>query len=162
MLIRLARQADIPTLLEVYDRARQTMRARGNTTQWVGGYPSRELLEEDIARGFAYVVEEEGRVHAAFAFIVGPDPTYAVIEGAWPDQAPYGTLHRVASDGTLHGVLHQAVAFAQDRIDHLRADTHASNLAMQQALEKEGFVYCGIIHVADGTPRRAYARTGRY
>lgn len=157
MHIRPAQLTDIPDMLRVIDKARQTMREQGNTFQWINGYPSRQLLQEDIDHGVAFVGETDGRIHAAFAFIIGDDPTYAVIEGAWPDDAPYGTLHRVASDGSVRGVLHQVVAFALERIDHLRADTHAANVAMQQALEKEGFRYCGVIHVADGSPRRAYA-----
>jgi len=27
---------------------------------------------------------------------------------------------------------------------------------MQNCLQKSGFVYCGIIHLANGDPRRAY------
>ena len=40
----------------------------------------------------------------------------------------------------------------------LRADTHADNKIMQHLLEKNGFTRCGIIHVADGTPRIAYQK----
>ena len=40
----------------------------------------------------------------------------------------------------------------------MRADTHADNKVMQHLLESEGFTRCGIIHVADGTPRIAYQR----
>ena len=35
-------------------------------------------------------------------FIIGADPTYEVIEdGAWPDNSPYGTIHRIAGDGQV-------------------------------------------------------------
>ena len=40
----------------------------------------------------------------------------------------------------------------------LRADTHADNKIMQHLLEKNGFTRCGIIHVADGSPRFAYQK----
>ena len=43
----------------------------------------------------------------------------------------------------------------------VRADTHADNKIMQHILEKNGFTKCGIIHVADGTPRIAYQRLSR-
>lgn len=38
----------------------------------------------------------------------------------------------------------------------LRADTHADNKVMQHLLEKNGFVRCGNITLADGTSRIAY------
>ena len=40
----------------------------------------------------------------------------------------------------------------------LRADTHEANRPMRRCLERAGFVYTGVITVADGTPRRAYER----
>ena len=43
-----------------------------------------------------------------------------------------------------------------ERIDHLRVDTHESNLTMRHAVEKCGFQYRGIIYEPDGTPRLAY------
>ena len=39
-----------------------------------------------------------------------------------------------------------------------RADTHADNKIMQHLLEKNGFTRCGVIHVADGSPRFAYQK----
>ena len=98
-------------------------------------------------------------MYAVFAFIIGGDPTYQVIDGAWLDDATsYGTLHRLGSDGTHTGVLAEAVAWAWTRCPHLRADTHEDNHPMRRCLERAGFVYTGTIHVADGTPRRAYER----
>lgn len=41
-------------------------------------------------------------------------------------------------------------------IPNLRADTHRNNRTMRHLLEKSGFRYCGIIHVADGSERLAY------
>jgi RimJ/RimL family protein N-acetyltransferase len=37
-------------------------------------------------------------------------------------------------------------------------DTHQDNVVMQRILEKLGFTYCGIIFVANGTPRLAYQK----
>ena len=37
-------------------------------------------------------------------------------------------------------------------------DTHEANGPMRHKLEKNGFTYCGIIYVEDGTPRRAYQK----
>lgn len=159
--IRPAREADLAAMLEVYAAARAFMARTGNPHQWGDdGYPSRELLEEDIALGRSYVMEgEDGAVHAAFMFAPGPDPTYRVIEqGAWPDDGPYGVIHRIAGDGTVRGVLAAAVAFCQSRCPALRLDTHRDNAVMQSAIRKCGFTRCGIIRLANGDPRIAYHR----
>ena len=158
-MIRRADYTDIKRALDIYDSARRFMRSRGNAVQWVNGYPSEELLRADVAAGQLYVMEDAGGVYAVFAFIIGDDPTYQVIDGAWLDDGtPYGTLHRLGSDGTRRGVLAEAVDWALTRLPHLRADTHEANVTMQRCLERAGFVRCGVIHVADGTPRLAYER----
>jgi hypothetical protein len=156
-MIRPATSFDIPRALAIYHSARQFMRRSGNTVQWVNGYPSEALLRSDVAAGRLFVMEDAGGVYAVFAFIIGDDPTYQVIDGAWLDDAtPYGTLHRLGSDGTHTGVLAEAVAWAWTRCPHLRADTHADNRTMQHLLEKHGFVYCGIVNPPDGGERMAY------
>ena len=49
-LIRKATLEDMPVLLEIYERARKFMVSTGNTNQWTNGYPSREILTEDIEK----------------------------------------------------------------------------------------------------------------
>ena len=157
-MIRHATEADLSRILEIYGIARQFMRQNGNMTQWVNGYPSEPLLRQDIINGDLYVMEDESGVYAVFALVIGEDPTYASIEGAWQDNSLYGTIHRIGSDGTRRGVLHECVDWCAGRISHLRVDTHADNLVMRRAIAREGFTYCGVIHVADGTPRVAFER----
>ena len=99
--------------------------------------------------------------HAAFALVPGEDPTYAVIDGAWGSDAPYATIHRLASDGTCRGVFAAAINWAAARQPHLRIDTHADNHIMQTLITRAGFDYCGTITVADGSPRLAYERLPR-
>ena len=147
--IRKAAPADLPRIHEIYAAARQFMRDHGNFSQWDGeDAPERLLL---------YVLEEAGEIHAAFAFIIGADPCYAVIEqGEWKSDAPYAAVHRVASDGILHNVIGRIMDFAKSNISHIRIDTHEHNKVMQKALEKQGFERCGIIYVPDRTPRIAF------
>ena len=76
--------------------------------------------------------------------------------GQWRSDVPYAVLHRVASDGTTHGVAAAMFAFAKDCVDHLRIDTHQDNLPMQGAIAKAGFERAGIVYVSDGTPRVAF------
>lgn len=157
MQIRKTLDGDIPSVMEIFDTARAFMRAHGNLEQWPVGTPSRAAVEADIAAGGSYVCEEAGRIVATFAFLPGPDPTYARIEGeGWHGEGPYHVLHRVASSGTSRGVTAAMFAFAKERARMLRIDTHADNLPMQGAILKGGFRRCGTIRLANGDARVAF------
>lgn len=157
-MIRLAEPDDLPAIEKIYEAARAFMRANGNPHQWgESGYPERELLEEDIQMRRLYVADENGVPHGVFAFMLGDDPTYAVIEnGHWPNDRPYGTIHRIASDGQMKGLLQKALALALTKTNEVRADTHKDNKPMQHVLAKHGFIRCGIIYLENGDPRIAY------
>lgn len=154
--IRKAVAEDLPRIEDVYETARQFMRANGNHSQWDAQDAPELRSREDIEAGWLYVLEDE-EIHAVFVFWKGKDPLYAVIEqGQWKSEEKYGVVHRVASDGTVRNVLGQVMEFCKSQIAHLRIDTHEDNKVMQHVLEKNGFQRCGIIYVNDGTPRIAY------
>lgn len=156
-MIRTAATADLNQILAVYQTARTFMAEHGNPTQWGTTYPAVELLEEDIRLSRLFVDEVDGRICGVFMFAMGDDPTYAYIEdGKWLDGSPYGVIHRVASDGTVRGVLSRCVEFCREKCTHLRIDTHADNHVMQKLVTQAGFTRCGIIYVEDGSPRIAY------
>ena len=155
-MIRKATTEDIDRIMEILDIARDYMRSKGNMNQWINGYPQRELIAEDIAKGYGFCYEEGGEVHGYFAFITGIDHTYNYIEGKWLNDEPYGTIHRVASDGTFAGFLSKGQDYCFDVVDNLRLDTHEDNAPMRKAAEALGFTYCGTIYIDDGSPRRAY------
>lgn len=154
--VRKAEQTDLPRILEIYASARHFMARTGNPNQWGTTHPPRQQLEQDIRQGDLLVVEDDQGIHGVFFFSLGEDPTYGQIDdGQWHAQRPYGTIHRIASDGS-GGILGTAVAYGKARSDYLRIDTHEDNHVMQHALGKQGFRRCGIIHIADGSPRIAY------
>ena len=155
-MIRYANETDLPRILDIYDAARRFMRQSGNMVQWVNGYPAEALLRQDIARKQLYVMEDDTGVYGVFALVIGEEPTYRIIDGAWRDGSPYATIHRIAGDGSHRGMLGECVAFARRISPHLRVDTYADNHVMRRAITRQGFAYCGVIHVADGTPRMAY------
>lgn len=154
-MIRRAEFRDLDAVLEIYEYARNFMAANGNPNQWGKTNPPRETLEADIDRGQLYVILRDDRICGAFAFILGEDPTYTYIEGEWISDRPYGTIHRVASNG-CGGVFLEIIRFCLEQIGHLRIDTHHDNLVMQHVIEKAGFIRCGIIYLTDGAPRIAY------
>ncbi len=156
-MIRKATPEDMDRILEIYSLAKKYMREQGNPHQWNGAYPDRDTLMEDIKRGELFLMEEENQVFSCFALLDGEDPTYKIIEGGeWISNAPYGTIHRIASDGTKRRVFATAVAFAKEKYNHLRVDTHKDNYPMQRAILREGFSYRGIIYLENGEPRNAY------
>ena len=159
--IRPAEQADLERVMEIYAIARRFMMDNGNPDQWKDGYPSRDLLEQDLAQKHLYVVANSTGIHGVFCFVIGPDPTYGIIEdGAWHSEKTYGTIHRIAGDGS-GGIFGACLGFCREKIDYLRIDTHRDNRPMRHLVEKAGFRRCGIIHVADGSPRIAYDRINR-
>ena len=156
MDIRKTTSEDLPALLTIFQAARAYMTLHGNPHQWVNR-PAADDIERDIAAGVSYVCIENGEIAGTFAYIPGPDPTYATIyDGAWPDEAPYGVIHRLAGSAGSHGVAAAAFRFALEQCDHLRIDTHQDNRIMQDLLRKHGFSFCGTILLADGDPRWAY------
>ncbi len=155
--VRKAIISDLPRIQEIYAHAREFMEKTGNPHQWGKTHPPREQLERDIPNGSLYVVED-GQLHGVFAYFTEPDPTYAYIEdGTWISDSPYGTIHRVASDGS-GGVFSAVLEYAMSRNPHVRIDTYHDNKVMQHVLEKYGFRRCGIIYLENGDPRIAYER----
>lgn len=153
--IRPAMRTDLDEIEKIYAAARRFMVENGNPTQWVDGYPRRELLQEDMDLGKLYVAEKDHEICGVFVFVIGEDSTYGYIEGgSWRSDTPYGTIHRIASCGS--GVFATALEFCRGKCAHIRVDTHARNMPMQHLLRKHGFSRRGIIYVADGTPRIAY------
>ena len=102
MNIRAANEHDLPRLMDIFAQAKAFMRAHGNPHQWEDGYPSEDLMREEIRRGHCFVVETpaDGPV-ATFCFSVGEGPTYA--RTAWPPTARPAAWHGSASRGAPHG-----------------------------------------------------------
>lgn len=161
--IRKANKDEIPKLLRIFGIAKEYMKNSGNPNQWGPEYPPIKDLEKEIEKGWIYVMEREEilegqeAIFATFLLMDEPDPTYTRIEnGSWLRDTPYGTLHRVAGDGSEKGIFARIINFAREQFDHLRIDTHEQNVTMQHVVEKHGFTYRGIIYLEDGDPRWAY------
>jgi len=156
--IRKAAKVDFSCILEIYAHARNFMAEHDNPNQWGSSKPSSEELCMDICNGNLFVVEDCGKICGVFAFFLGEDPTYAeIFDGNWHHKMEYGTIHRIAGNGS-GGILHACVSYCEKITPYLRIDTHHDNYVMQKAVLKEGFLRCGIINIADGTPRIAYDR----
>lgn len=163
MKIRKTTMADLGILLDLYKNARIFMAAHNNPTQWGNSYPAQALLESDILEGCSYVCEEHGKIIAAFYYRFGTDDTYRKIyNGQWLDDAPYGVVHRITSDGTIKGTASFCLDWALSQCSSVRIDTHRDNHIMQRLLQKNGFTRCGIIYLEDGSERIAYQKIRNY
>ena len=158
---------DLQEIREIYANARTFMAENGNPGQWTGGYPTDEILINDIELGQLYVARPASgnrNIACVFAFFVGLDPSYFSIEdGAWLNDAEYGVIHRVAVAKWARG--RGAALFCLEHCfeiyGNVRIDTHENNIPMQGLIEKCGFRRCGIVHMADdGTPRIAFQKRG--
>ena len=164
MEIRKATFADLAPLMEVFEGAKRIMRASGNLHQWNDGYPSEEVVAEDIRAGHCFVACEDCRILGTMALIEGPDPTYSHIEGGWKNDRPYFVIHRIAVPAPGRGVARNMFDWAFAHIapegcDTIRIDTHRDNCIMKHILSKYGFQECGVIYLRSGDPRDAYQLT---
>lgn len=161
MKIRKAAYEELDRLTDIYSCAKRFMEEHGNNNQWTGKDAiTKEKIKLLIDKQQLFVGEDDEKIHFAFAYILGEDPTYNVItEGAWLNDLPYGTIHRVASAGTSKGVVKIISDWALKQNPNLKIDTHHDNIVMQKALEKNGFSRCGIIFLENGDPRIAYQKS---
>ncbi len=159
MQIRNTRLEDLDTVMAIYDHAREYMRQNGNASQWINGYPSRELVIQDIEEQCSYVCVDEDRILCVFRFTKGVDPTYLKIyDGQWLNEEPYGVVHRIASAEHQKGAASFCLDWCFARTGNVRIDTHADNYIMQKLLIKNGYSRCGIIYLENGDPRIAFQK----
>ncbi len=166
MVIRKAVISDADRVSEIFSLCRMGMK-NASIDQWQTGTPNRETFLADLNNGVALVGEENGTVFAYAALILGHDHTYDVIrEGEWKTNLnEYGTLHRVAvhPDFRNKGAASKYMRYCEkicreNGIKSARIDTHRDNLGMQHTILKNGYEYCGIITIDDGTERFAYEK----
>lgn len=162
MKIDKAEVQHIDEIMQVIDDARIIMRQTGNHTQWTNGYPSKYIILQDIEKNAGYICHHENEIVGYFSFLKGdnPEPVYDKIEsGKWINHAPYGVIHRLASNGKVKGVAKFCFDFCFTLINNIKIDTHHNNVPMQNFLKRYGFVYCGIVYLPDGSARDAFQMT---
>ena len=171
MEIRKSKLGDIPALTDLFGEARGTIALLG-IDQWQDGYPTREIVEEDIALGRSYCIVIDGKICGTFVLVDDGEPTYdKIYEGHWQtgdDSKDYVAIHRVAVSVKMRGkgISTALIDYAKTHAlalgrSALRIDTHEGNVVMRRMLEKHGFKYCGVIYLENGDPRVAYEKVIR-
>ena len=167
-MIRKTTKEDIKEIMPIFEEARGTIAALG-IDQWQNGYPSEEVVLADIEKDQSYLCELDGKVRGTFAMLENGEPTYdEIFDGHWQtgdDSRDYIAIHRVAISVSSRGsglsgkIIGYAADFAKEKgRKSLRIDTHRGNVVMRRMLEKNGFVYCGIIYLESGDERVAYEK----
>lgn len=157
---------DVDRVMVILGEARKSIGKLG-IDQWQYGYPSRDIIKDDITKGFSYVVRDEEEIYATFCLKEDEEPTYREIyDGAWINKGPSFALHRIAICDTMRGkgIADMIVDFLvekcrENNVASLKVDTHKGNIPMRKMLERNGFIYCGIIYLATGEERVAYEKS---
>ncbi len=159
MEIRKTRPEELDEVMEIYAYARQFMAEHGNPNQWKKTNPPRKWVERDIIEGKSHVCVENDEILGVFYFAIEEDPTYhEIYDGEWLNAEPYGVVHRIASAGKAKGVGTFCMNWAYGQFANVKIDTHRDNIVMQNMLKKNGFSYCGIIHLENGEERLAFQK----
>lgn len=152
MNFRQATPYDLPTIYEILESAIRRLGAMG-VDQWQHGYPNRARIEQDVAEGIGYVIEEADRVVAYGAVIFTGEDAYCAIEGRWlTEEENYVVVHRmcvaeeVVGQGFGRRFMEAVEQLSRGRVRSFRVDTHADNRVMQSLLPRLGFTRCGIIY----------------
>lgn len=158
---------DIDRIMIILGEARLKMGQLG-IDQWQYGYPTRDIIKNDIVSGHSYTVREEegGEIYATFFLKTDGEPTYKeIFEGAWLTDGEYVALHRIAVCNAKRGtgMADKMIEFIGNECIKLgagsiRVDTHRGNIPMQKLLARSGFQYCGIIYLGTGEERLAYEK----
>ncbi|OZG50159.1 hypothetical protein [Bombiscardovia coagulans] len=171
--LRHATVEDIPAIEKVFAHARQVMAEGGNPRQWGTKYPYPEMIAADVRNGNTYLLVDNAgetpdatngtfeapeleevrgdheRIIGLFSLFDGEDPAYGDINGAWLDNDPYMTIHRVASSGLGKRAASDIISWCMRHYHNVRIDTGPNNFAMQHILETHHFIRCGTIGVLD-------------
>jgi RimJ/RimL family protein N-acetyltransferase len=164
MIIRKALIKDIDIIMRIYEEARDFMRSIGNGSQWGDRFPPRDSIVSNINSGDLYVCVDEinktDEILGVFYFKVEDEPTYKIIDGGvWlNDDEPYGVVHRLAGSRKAKGIGAFCLDWCEKQFGNIRIDTHRDNIVMRKVLEKAGYIYCGIIYVANGSERMAFQK----
>ena len=159
MEIRKATLDDLNSLMVIYAHAREEMMRNNNPLQWGNVEPEKSKIISRINNGVHYVIIENGVLCGGFSLIPGRDPTYSHIDGAWLNDLPYLTIHSIASNNAVKGILKAAIDYGFSICNTIRIDTHKDNKIMIHLLEKYGFTFCGVIRLENLEPRQAYMKT---
>lgn len=165
LALRYTKLEDIERVMEIIKQAQQYFKEKG-INQWQNGYPNAKVIENDIKNGHSFVLIKNNKIVGTIAISFEGEATYnKIFEGAWKSNDNYAVIHRIAVDQELKGIGLSSEMIKQTElmcnkksVGSIKVDTHEDNQAMQRSLIKNGFDYCGVIYLADGSKRVAFEK----
>jgi GNAT superfamily N-acetyltransferase len=155
--------ADFPEIWQLIQEAILRRKNEGSN-QWQDGYPNPAVLQQDIQKGYGYVLRDQNTIIGYCAVAINCEPEYEKIEGNWLTNSDFVVIHRIAiAEKYLGKSLSKTIIEAietiaiEQNIFSIKVDTNHDNWAMLKIFEKMGFVFCGIVYFR-GSPRRAYEK----
>lgn len=165
MELRKARLNEAESCYRCIEDARAFHKSMG-FEQWHPDYPTQQTILGDIAQETGYVFVDKDEIIGYCCIIIGDEPAYRNIMGAWKTNRPYAVVHRMAFRRMARGRGLSQIALdlikrfcLSNQINAIRIDTQGENKIMQHILDRERFQYCGLIQF-DGGPKLAYEWDG--
>ena len=163
LIFRQAVSADVSAIWEILLAAIALRKAEGSN-QWQDGYPNEQVVADDIAHKYGYVLTEKNEVIGYCALILNNEPAYNTIDGKWLTDGDFLVIHRVAIASKYRGrglvklMLQEIECIAKGQgVPSVRADTNYDNAAMLHLFEKLGYEYCGEVMLR-GAARKAFEK----
>lgn len=155
--------SDFETVRELFEQGRSFQQSLG-FVQWLPGYPSEDILVQDMERGRGYVFMTDDVIVGYASIFTDSDEEYDRMAHIWRTPKEYGAVHRlVLSDavrgrGLGRGILEICEdLIARSGCKAVRIDTGLQNKPMQRLLAGAGYSCRGEHNFVWG-PRLAYEK----
>lgn len=152
--LRRAEEKELTIAMELIDQAKAFLKEQG-IDQWQTGYPDAACIQRDVTQGKGYfMLDSEAGIVAYMCIDFDGEPAYDGLNGTWltGQDAQYAVVHRLAVDRSCRGKGLASRAFeliermcVERAVNSIRIDTDADNAIMKHLLQKNGFIYCGLI-----------------
>ena len=165
MEFRKANSNDVDRIMEIIKQAQDYLKVK-EIDQWQNNYPNNDVIKNDIDRGDGYVLLIDNEIAATVAVSFRGEKTYErIYDGKWITEKEYCVIHRIAVDNKYKGKKLSGIIIAEIKklcleknIKSIKVDTHDKNESMKKMLANNGFIYCGVIYLENGSKRIAFEK----
>lgn len=140
---------DIPAVRELFEQGRAFQRSLG-FIQWLDGYPSNEILMQDIELSRGFVFELEGKIAGYASIFLDGDNEYERLSHVWHTPKEYGVIHRLVLGDWARGrhLAAKIIKLCEEIIATkgllaVRVDTGIHNIPMHRLLTRAGYTNSG-------------------
>ncbi len=165
MEFRKANSNDLDRIMGIIKQAQDYLKVK-EIDQWQNNYPNINVIKNDIDIGDGYVLIIDNEIVATVAVSFRGEKTYErIYDGKWITEKEYGVIHRIAVDNKYKGKKLSGTIITEieklcleKNIKSIKVDTHDENESMKKMLANNGFIYCGVIYLENGSKRIAFEK----